>query len=88
MASAAQQLALDYKRDYLAKKETATAEVLGRLETLLKKLPAATDPDQQALIREAENHLQLGRQLEAEGGWGYAQMHGYIGMSMLQRLNP
>ncbi len=87
-ASAAQQLALDYKRDYLAKKEDATAEVLGRLESLLEKLPATTDPGQQALIREAENHLQLGRQLEAEGGWGYAQMHGYIGMSMLQRLNP
>jgi len=85
-ASEAHQLALDYKRDYMAKKEAATAKVLGRLEMLLEKLPAPADPDQQALVREAENHLQLGRQLEAEGGWGYAQMHGYIGMSVLQRL--
>jgi len=30
--------------------------------------------------------LHSGRQLEAEGGWGYAQMHGYIGMSELKRL--
>jgi hypothetical protein len=86
-ASKAQQLALDYKREYMAKQEAATAEVLGRLEMALERLPDPTDPGQQALVREAENHLQLGRQLEAEGGWGYAQMHGYIGMGMLQRLN-
>jgi formylglycine-generating enzyme required for sulfatase activity len=86
-AREAQQLALDYKRDYLAKKQAATAEVLGRLEMLLEELPAVSNPGQQALIREAENHLKLGRQLEAEGGWGYAQMHGYIGLGMLERLN-
>ncbi len=82
----ARQMALDYKRDYLAKKEIKTAEVLGRLEAMLEKLPVAGDPGQQALIRQAQNHLKLGRQLEAEGGWGYAQMHGYIGMGMLERL--
>jgi formylglycine-generating enzyme required for sulfatase activity len=86
-AREAQQLALDYKRDYLAKKQAATAEVLGRLEMLLEKFPAVSNPGQQALIREAENHLKLGRQLEAEGGWGYAQMHGYIGLGMLERLH-
>ena len=86
-ATEAQQLALDYKRDYMAKQKAATADVLGRLETRLEKLPAAADPGEQALIRAAEDHLQQGRQLEAEGGWGYAQMHGYIGLARLQRLN-
>jgi formylglycine-generating enzyme required for sulfatase activity len=86
-AGKAQRLALDYKRDHLAKKEAETAQVLDRLEMVLKKLPAMSDPDQQALVREAENHLKLGRQLEAEGGWGYAQMHGYIGLGLLERLN-
>jgi formylglycine-generating enzyme required for sulfatase activity len=86
-AKKAQQLALDYKRDYLAKQEAATAAVLGRLETLLEKLPAFSNQGQKDLVREAENHLKLGRQLEAEGGWGYAQMHGYIGLGKLRRLN-
>jgi hypothetical protein len=61
--------------------------VLDRLEMVLKKLPAMSDPDQQALVGEAGNPLKLGRQLEAEGGWGYAQMHGYIGLGLLERLN-
>ena len=86
-AKRAQQLALDYKRDYLARQEAATAKALGRLESLLEKLPANSNSGEQELIREAENHLKLGRQLEAEGGWGYAQMHGYIGLGKLQRLN-
>ena len=85
-ATEAQQLALDVKRDYMAKQKAATADVLGRLETRLEKLRAPTDPERQALIREAESHLLQGRQLEAEGGWGYAQMHGYIGLGILQRL--
>jgi len=86
-ATEAQQLALDYKRNYMAKQEAATADVLGRLKMRLEELPAPADPGRQALIRAAELHLQQGRQLEAEGGWGYAQMHGYIGLGMLQRLN-
>jgi formylglycine-generating enzyme required for sulfatase activity len=86
-ASKAQQLALDYKRDYLAKQEAGTAEVLGRLEARLAKLPAPGDAGQQARVREAEDHLQQGRQFEAEGGWGYAQMHGYIGLGKLQRIS-
>jgi formylglycine-generating enzyme required for sulfatase activity len=86
-AKQAQQLALDYKRDYLAKQAAATAAALGRLQMALEKLPIQSSPDQQALVREAENHLMLGRQLEAEGGWGYAQMHGYVGLGMLKRLN-
>lgn len=86
-ATEAQQLALDYKRDYLAKQKAATADVLGRLERRLQELAAPADPERQALVREAEDHLQQGRQLEAEGGWGYAQMHGYIGLARLQRLN-
>ena len=71
----------------MAKQEAATADVLGRLKMRLEELPAPADPGRQALIRAAELHLQQGRQLEAEGGWGYAQMHGYIGLGMLQRLN-
>ncbi|MDH3511766.1 MAG: formylglycine-generating enzyme family protein [Gammaproteobacteria bacterium] len=86
-ASKAQQLALDYKRDYLAKQQAGTAEVLGRLEARLAKLPPPADRGQQALVREAEDHLQQGRQFEAEGGWGYAQMHGYIGLAKLQRIS-
>jgi hypothetical protein len=82
----AQQLALGFRRDFQAKKAAGTAEILGRLEKTLKNLPEEQTPDQQILIEQADNHLQLGRQLEAEGGWGYAQMHGYIGMSMLERL--
>jgi formylglycine-generating enzyme required for sulfatase activity len=86
-ATEAQQLALDYKRNYLAKQKATTADVLGRLERRLEEFNAPADPGRQALIREAQDHLQQGRQLEAEGGWGYAQMHGYIGLARLQRLN-
>ena len=84
-ANKARQLALDFRRAFQADKEVKTGEVLGRLEMALKNQPKARNPGQQALTKQAENHLQLGRQFEAEGGWGYAQMHGYIGMSMLQR---
>lgn len=86
-ARKAQQSALDFRRAYQAEKEANTAEVLGRLEAALDKRPKTQDPEQQALVEQAENHLQLGRQLEAEGGWGYAQMHGYIGLSILMRLS-
>ena len=85
-AGKAQRLALDFRRAYQAEKETGTAEVLGRLEMALKNLPENQNPGQRALVEQAENHLRLGRQLEAEGGWGYAQMHGYIGVGMLERL--
>jgi len=84
-AGKAHQLALDVRRTYQKKREAETAEVLSRLEMALKNLPEKRNPGQQALAEQAENHLRLGRQLEAEGGWGYAQMHGYIGMSMLKR---
>lgn len=83
-ANMAQQIALDFKRDFLAAKEDTTAEVLGRLEMLLERMPSDGNPGQQAMIRQAINHLKLGRLFEAEGGWGYAQMHGYIGMGMLE----
>jgi len=85
-ASQAQQLALDVRRAYQAKKKAQTAQVLDRLETALQALPGQQNPEQRALIEQAKDHLRSGRQLEAEGGWGYAQMHGYIGMSMLKRL--
>jgi hypothetical protein len=85
-AGKAQRLALDFRRAYQAERETGTAEVLGRLEMALKNLPKIQNPGQRALVEQAENHLRLGRQLEAEGGWGYAQMHGYIGVGMLERL--
>jgi formylglycine-generating enzyme required for sulfatase activity len=85
-ASQAQRLALDVKRDYQAKQEAATAAVLNRLQARLNKLPAMANPDQQALVQEAENRLKLGRQFEAEGGWGYAQMNAYIGLATLGRL--
>ncbi len=85
-ATKAQQMALEIRRAYQLKKEAGTAEILGRLEMAIKNQAKAQNPGQKALIGQAENHLQLGRQLEAEGGWGYAQMHGYIGMSMLQRI--
>jgi len=86
-ASEAQQLALDVRRSYQADQKAKTGEVLGRLEKALKRLPVERNPDQQIVVEQASNHLRSGRQLEAEGGWGYAQMHGYIGMGMLQRLN-
>ena len=57
------------------------------LKRAWKNYPLRRIRAEQALIRAAELHLQQGRQLEAEGGWGYAQMHGYIGLGMLQRLN-
>jgi hypothetical protein len=85
-ASQAQRLALDVKRDYQAKQEAATAAVLDRLESRLDKLPAMANPDQQASVQEAEDRLKLGRQFEAEGGWGYAQMNAYIGLATLGRL--
>jgi len=84
-ANKARQLALDVRRAYQAEKEVGTAEILGRLETALANVPTQLDPGRQALIEQARNHLVMGRQLEAEGGWGYAQMHGYIGMGMLGR---
>jgi hypothetical protein len=79
-------LALNFRRDFQIKKAAGTAEVLRRLEVALTNLPEKQTPYQQILIEQAENHLQLGQQLEAEGGWGYAQMHGFIGMSILKRL--
>jgi len=82
----AQQLALDFRQAYQAEREAGTAEVLGRLEMALKNLPENQNHGQRSLVEQAENHLRLGRQLEAEGGWGYAQMHGYIGVGMLDRL--
>ena len=85
-ADQAQQLALNFRRDFQIKKAAGTAEVLRRLEVALTNLPEKQTPYQQILIEQAENHLQLGQQLEAEGGWGYAQMHGFIGMSILKRL--
>ncbi|MDP6414069.1 MAG: SUMF1/EgtB/PvdO family nonheme iron enzyme, partial [Gammaproteobacteria bacterium] len=86
-ANKAHHLALDVRRDYQEKREVQTAEVLGRLEKMLTKGPADLAPDQQALFKQARVQLQQGRQMEAEGGWGYAQMHGYIGMSLLKRLS-
>jgi iron(II)-dependent oxidoreductase len=85
-AKKAQQLALDVRSDYQIKKETKTKEVLGQLEAMLSQLPKQQQPAQQALFKQVKNHLRQGRQLEAEGGWGYAQMHGYIGMGMLKGL--
>jgi len=85
-ADQARQLALDVRQVYQAEKKAGTAEVLGRLETVLRNLPEQQDPGQRALVEQAKNHLRSGRQLEAEGGWGYAQMHGYIGLSMLKQL--
>lgn len=85
-ANRAQRLALEVKRAYQAKQEAATAAVLDRLESRLNKLLASASPGQHAWAQEAENRLRLGRQFEAEGGWGYAQMHGYIGLATLGRL--
>jgi hypothetical protein len=82
----AHQLALDVRRAYQEKREAETAEVLSRLEMMLKKVPAKLTSDQQTSLERAEEQLRLGRLMEAEGGWGYAQMHGYIGMGMLKRL--
>ncbi len=85
-AGKAHQLALTVTQDYQEKREIQTAEVLGRLEMKLKMKSQKLDSKQQALIAHAEDQLRLGRQMEAEGGWGYAQMHGYIGLSMLGKL--
>jgi len=82
-ASRARQSALDVRSAYQAKQRAGTADVLGRLETALNKLSKISDPDRKNLVDRAQSHLDQGRQLEAEGGWGYAQMHGYIGLSIL-----
>ncbi len=87
-ATRARQLALQVKADYQAKQQATTAEVLGRLEAALKDQPKNPVPPQQQLIEQAREHLRLGRQLEAEGGWGYAQMHGYIGQAILKGVRP
>ena len=83
-AGKAQQMALDVRRAYQSEQEARTADVLDRLEMAIQKLPEKRTPERQALYEKAENHLRLGRQLQAEGGWGYAQMHGYIGIAILE----
>lgn len=85
-ASQAQQLALDVKREYQAKQEATTAAALDRLEARLNELPTTPNPDQQALVQQAKTRLEMGRQFQAEGGWGYAQMNAYIGLATLGRL--
>ncbi|MFQ5635711.1 MAG: SUMF1/EgtB/PvdO family nonheme iron enzyme [Gammaproteobacteria bacterium] len=82
----AHETALDVRRTYQAKREAETAEVLGRLETALGRVPERLDAGQRALVEQARGHLASGRQLEAEGGWRSAQMHGYIGMGLRGRL--
>jgi len=76
---------LQVKADHQARQRAKTADVLGQLEHALQDLPAKPAPGRQGLINKAREHLRLGRQLEAEGGWGYAQMHGYIGLALLDR---
>jgi iron(II)-dependent oxidoreductase len=85
LADDARQAALDVRRAYQAQQRAGTAEILGRLEAALDELPDNLDDRQSALLEQARNHLAEGRRLEAEGGWGYAQMHGYIGMGTLGR---
>jgi formylglycine-generating enzyme required for sulfatase activity len=82
----AHELAVDYKRQVIAKKEADTKIILDRLEKALAELPGALSPEQQALKAEAGNNLRLGRQFQEEGGWGYAQMHGIIGYRQVESM--
>ena len=82
----AHDLALDYKRQVILKKEAETKLILDRLENALTQLPDGLSPQQQALRAEADQHLRLGREFQAEGGWGYAQMHGIIGYRQVQAM--
>lgn len=78
--------ALDYKRQVLAKKEAETQMILERLERALRQLPAGLSPKQQVLRAEADKNLRTGRQFQAEGGWGFAQMHGIIGYRQVEAI--
>lgn len=85
----AHELALDYKRQVIVKKEAETRVILDRLEAALTRLPGELSPQQQALKAEAGKNLRLGRQFQEEGGWGFAQMHGIIGLRQLEGIgNP
>lgn len=82
----AHERALDYKRQVMAKKEAETQDILERLEKALSQLPAELSLKQQALKAEAEKNLRLGRQFQDEGGWGFAQMHGIIGLRQSEAI--
>ena len=84
----AHERALDYKRQVMAKKAAETTELLARLETALRQLPAGLSPEQQALRAEADKNLRLSRQFYEEGGWGFAQMHAYIGLKQAKAIAP
>jgi len=82
----AHERALDYKREVIRKKEADTAVILDRLEQALTALPSELTPRQQALKAEADEHLRTGREYQAEGGWGFAQMHGLIGYRQVEAI--
>lgn len=83
-ARKAQQMALDVRRAYQSEQEVRTADVLDRFEMAIQKLPEKRTPEQRALYEQAENHLWPGKQLQEKGGWGYAQIHGCIGIAILE----
>ncbi len=82
----AHESALTVRRAYQQDKRAGTAEVLDRLESLLAQRRLNMTAQQRAPIERADTHLQQGRLMEAEGGWGYAQMHGYIGIHLLESI--
>ncbi len=84
--TAAHELALDYKRQVIAKKEAETKVILDRLEKALGQLPGELSPQQQALRAEADKNLRIGRQYQEEGGWGFAQMYGIIGYRQVEAM--
>jgi len=84
--SSAHDQAVAYKRLVLEKKAEESKQLLDRLERALRNVSTDLTPKQQALRAEAEKHLEECRLFYEEGGWGYSQMHAYIGLRQVKQL--
>lgn len=82
----AHQLALDYTKNKHAEKIAQIKEVLTILDALLKKIPAKLSPHDLELKDKALDHFKQSEQFFEESSWGYAQMHAYIGLSIVRQI--
>ena len=82
----AHQLALDFTKNKRAEKLASAKKVLTSLETLLKKIPDQLSPRQLEMKNKAFDHFKQSKQFFEEGSLGYAQMHAYIGLSIVNQI--
>src|SRR3989338_1360081 len=82
----AHQLALDFTKNKRAEKLASAKKVLTSLETLLKKIPDQLSPRQLEMKNKAFDHFKQSKQFFEEGSLGYAQMHAYIGLSIVNKI--